>query len=285
MATSAQTLVTRTRTLLRDWPTQDALTVSLSSFGTIATVAATSGYQIGWRIQIDQEAIQVASLASSTTLTILRAAAGTTAAQHANGAGILIRPGFLDAEILDGINVGIDACYPTLYKEVLDTSLSVTDATVYEYTIPTMPTGSAVIDYLSKLELKAPGDYAWRETARWEIRRGATPKVKFHEVPAVGTAIRLRGFGPFQHLAIGDSLDTQWPQNGDQLPVLYAASQLLASGEAGRVRFDQGARDDREAANRPGAGTAAGRDLLSRFVLLLEQVAPPPLPPHIISVF
>lgn len=286
MATSAQTLVNRTRTLLRDWPVQDVLSVSLTSFGTTATVAASAAYQVGWRIQVDQEALQVASLASSTTLTVVRAASGTTAAAHSANAGILVKPGFLDTEILDGLNVGIDACYNTIYKQVIDTSLSVTSATVYEYAIPLMPTGTAVIEYLSRLDVKAPGDYAWRETTRWELRRGGTaPVLKFHEVPAVGTGIRIQGYGPFPHLAITDSLDAQWPSNGDQLPVLYSASQLLAAGEAGRVRFDVGARDDREAANRAGANTAAGRDLLTRFGSLLQQVAPPPMPPHLVSVF
>lgn len=280
MPATAQTLINRTRTLLRDWPSQDTLTVSLTSFGTTATVASSAAYQVGWRLQVDSEAIQVTSLASSTTLTVVRAAAGTTAAAHAASAGILIRPAFLDNEILDGINVGIDSCYPTIYKEVLDsTSLSITDATTYEYTIP------STLKYLSKLELKSSGDFAWRETTRWEIRRGATPKLKFHAVPDVGALIRLHGFGPFAHLAVGDSLDAQWPTNGEQLPVLYSASQLLASGEAGRVRFDVGAQDARENANRPGSNTAAGRDLLSRYGLLLAQVAPPPLPPHVISVF
>lgn len=279
MPTAAQTLVNRTRTLLRDWPTQDVLTISLTSFGTTATVASSAAYQVGWRIQIDTEAIQVASLASATTLTVVRAAAGTAAAAHNANAGILVRPGFLDNEILDGINVGLDACYPTIYKQVLDTSLTVTDATVYEYTIP------ATLPYLSMLELKSPGDYAWRETTRWEIRRSATPKIKFHEVPAVGAAIRLRGYGPFAHLAITDSLDAQWPTNGEQLPVLYSASQLLAAGEAGRARFDVGAQDARENANRPGSSTAAGRDLLARYGLLLSQAALPPLPPHVVSVF
>lgn len=279
MTTTAQTLVNRTRTLLRDWPTQDNLGVSLTSFGTTATVASSAVYQIGWRIQVDQEALQVTSLASSTTITVVRGAAGTTPAAHTVNAPVLIKPSFLDSEILDGINVGIDSCYPTIYKEVLDTSLTVTAATTYEYTIP------ATLPYLSKLELKSPGDFAWRETTRWEIRRGSAPVIKFHEVPAVGSAIRLRGFGPFAQLAITDSLDALWPSNGTQLPVLYSASQLLASGESGRVRLSSGAVDAREQANRTGSSTAAARDLLSRYGLLLQQAASPPLPPHIISVF
>jgi hypothetical protein len=285
MATSAQTLISRTRTLLRDWPTQDTLTTSLTSFATTATVTDTTRYQIGWQLQIDQEALQVAALTDATTLTLTRAVAGTNPAAHTASTPILVRPGFLDTEILDGLNVGIDACYNTIYKQTIDTSLSITSATVYEYAVPLMPSSTAYVEYLSKMDLKAPGDFAWRETTRWEIRRGAAPVIKFHEVPAVGTQIRLYGYGPFPHLASSDSLDPQWPSNGDQLPVLYAASQLLAAGEAGRVRFDVGTRDDREAANRPGANTAAGRDLLTRFGLLLQQVAPPPLAPHIISVF
>jgi hypothetical protein len=279
VSTATVDLINRTRTLLRDWATQDTLTVSLSSFGTTATVAASAAYQVGWRFQVDQEAIQVASLASSTTLTVVRAAAGTTAAAHNASAGILIRPAFFDLEILDSLNVGIDACYPTLFKEVLDTSLTVADAMTFEYSIP------VTLPYLSSIEVKSPGWFAWSKTNSFEIRRGSSPVVKFHSLPAPGAAVRLRGFGPFPHLTISGSLDSQWPATGDQLPVLYAGSQLLASGEAGRARFDAGARDDREAANRAGSSTAAGRDLMGRFGALLQQVQGPPLPPHAVSIF
>jgi hypothetical protein len=67
--------------------------------------------------------------------------------------------------------------------------------------------------------------------------------------------------------------------------VLYSASQLLASGEAGRVRQSSGSVDTREQANRVGSSSAAGRDLLQRFLSLLDAATLPPLPPHVISVF
>jgi hypothetical protein len=281
---SLGTDINRVRTFVRDWPTLDALTASTTSTATSVTVtdATTAVYNANWIIQIDQEAMLVKS-GTGTALTVVRGARGTTAATHVNAAPILIRPGFLDSEIIDHLNAASDACYPYIYKEVIDTSLTIL-ANTYEYTIPYLPTTTVFIPMLSQVELKESGDFAYRPTRRWEIRRGATPKLKFFELLPVGTVVRIRGYGPFPHrAALTDSMDAQWPSQADQLCTLYAASQLLSSGEAGRVRTDVGARDDREAANRAGSSAAAAQGLYQRFQLQLDSAQMPPMPRHCVA--
>ncbi len=288
MATTVSTLVQQTRRFMRDWPDLDALGTSLTSFGTSVTVADTSLYQSRWPIEVESETMMIRAVASGSNLTVLRGAFGSTAAAHSSGAEILIRPSFYATEVIDALNTGLDDCYPTLYKEVVNsTSLSVTSATVYEYAVPFM-TGSttAYIDFLSSVELKSPGDYAWRHTDRWDIRRGTAPVIRFHEVPAVGSTIRVRGFGAFSSFAtVADTVDAQFPKNAESLLPLAAAAHLTASGEAGRIRMTAGAVDSREQANRAGSSMSLSNALYSRFLRQLENAAMSPLSPHVVSVF
>lgn len=284
MATTAQTQINRIRTLLRDWPLVDVLTAAITTAGqTTATVADATIYGTNWVVQIDQEAMIVGSAVTSTVAWRQRGARGTTAATHLNGAQVLLRPGFLDSEILDAFNTGIDACYPYIYQEVVDTSLTVT-STAYEYTVPQV--NAAYIPRIWKIETQTPGDTAYRKVEDWRIVRGATPKIKFREIPYPGATLRVTGYAPFAHLAAGDSMSAQWPGTADFLPGLYAASQLLASGEAGRVRQSSGAVDTREQANRTGSSSAAGRDLYQRFKdQLLNGGHLPPIQGHIVTTY
>lgn len=288
MATTGATLVQRTRRFVRDYPDLDQATVSLSSFGTTVTVADTSMYSPRWPIEIDTETLLVTSLASTTTLTVRRGMYGSVAAAHAVSASVLIRPAFYTVEVLDAINQAKDDAYPLVYKPVLDTTLT-GDGSTYEFTVPNMPGtysgDTIVIPYLSRVEVKPSGDTAYRETTRWEIRRGATPKIKFHEPPSSGDVIRVHGYGPFPDLAsTTDTVDTQFPKRIERFLDLGAASHLLASGEAGRVRMTAGAVDDREQANRAGSSLAMSNSLYARWRAKLSSQPMPPLPPHVVSV-
>ena len=203
---------------------------------------------------------------------MVRAYAGSTAASHASAARVLLRPRFLTTEIIDSLNAGLDATFPLLYKEVLDTSLAGVDQT-YEYTIP------STVAYLSQVDIKQSGDLSYRPERGWELRRGATPKIKFRRLPVPGATIRLHGYGPFPHFATtADSTDTQFPLNAESCLVYYAASDLLMSGEALRVRTDTGAIDNREQATRPGSSMAAALQMEQRFLRQLNRVSMSPLP-------
>jgi hypothetical protein len=284
VATTLGTLIQRTRRFLGDYPEFDVTTASVATTSvTTVTVADTSIYAVNWTIQIDQEAMRVRALTNATTLTVLRGANGTTAATHSSGATILARPAFLDQQIIDAVNAGINATFPFYYKQTVDTTLTA-DGVTYEFTVPNMPSTTTPIPRLSHIELQQTGDPAYRHVDYWEIRRGATPKIKFRFPPPNGT-IRVHGYGPFPNLAaVSDSLDSLFPGWGEDLLVEYAAQRLLMAGEAQRVRQAAGPLDNRESSNRTGSSSAVAGQVLQRFQIRLQQAPMPPLPPHVVSV-
>lgn len=284
MATTLGTLIQRTRRFLNDYPEFDVTTASVATTS-VATVsvADTTIYAVNSVIQLDQEAMRVKALTSGVLLTVLRGASGTTAATHASGVTVLMKPAFLDQQIIDAVNAGINATFPYYYKQAVDTTLTA-DGTTYEFTVPNMPSTTIPIPRLSHIDLKQTGDPAYRKVDYWEIRRGSTPKIKFRFPPPTGT-IRIHGYGPFPNLAATtDSLDSLWPGWGEDIIVEYAAQRLLMSGEANRVRHDVGPQDARESATRTGSSAAAAGQILQRFQMRLQQAPMPPIPPHLVSV-
>jgi hypothetical protein len=264
---------------MRDYPVPaSALTISLSTTAVSITTADSSVFPQNFTIEIDYEVLLVGTSQSSTVTNVTRAWAGSTAASHANSSTILVRPGFFSVEIIDALNAAQDEMYPYIYKPVLDTSLT-SDDTTYEFTIP------STIKHLSHVESLITGDTAYRPIGGWTVKRAATPKLQFRRAPAGGT-LRLHGFGPFSDLSLsGDTVDTLFPANAERALVLGAASRLLGSGEAGRSRMDVGARDDREAANRPGGAITLANQVERRFEKALMRAAMHPLPTHVTSVF
>ena len=288
MATTAATLVNRVRRFIRDFPDNDSSTASLASGGATLSVADTAvGYVLMRPIEMGQEALIPTAKPSGTTLTVRRGARGTTAASYASGTTILVHPNFLSQEILDALNSAIQASFPLIYVPVLDTSLT-TSANTYEYTVPNMPgtyNGASIpIPRISKLELKLVGDSNYQRTKAWDVRRGATPKLQFLREPDAGSTIRVHGFGPFPDLAFADSLHTLWPVNAEDYLIWHASAFLLAAGEAGRVRVDTGAIDNREQANRVGSSMTASNALYQRALTRLSQASMAPLPKHIKTV-
>lgn len=288
MSITAVSLYQRTRRYLRDYRDLDSLAAALSdTTGTTVTVADTTMYQVRWPIEVDQETMIVRAIASSTTLTVERGAYGSTAATHANGASILVRPSFYGVEILDALNEAIQACYPLIYKPVSDTSLSIATNT-WEYTVPNMPGtyngATRPIPRISTIDIRIAnaGTVPYRPMRAFEVIRGSAPilKLKWLEIP--GSTLRIKGWGPFPDMAdYTSSLDAQWPSEANYLPPIYAAGSLLLSGEAGRVRLSSGAVDSREQANRVGSSASIGATLLNRFRQELALSAMPPMPPHI----
>lgn len=284
-ATTVAELINKTRRFVRDWPDEDVLTASLSSSGTTMTVAAAVDYADNWVVEIDYETIVVTATASTgTSVSIARGRRGSTATSHASGAVILKRPHFSSVEIVDSLNAGLEALYPYVYKPVVDESLTAAEQT-YEYNIPAMPSDSdAKIYHLSDVSIQETGDETFYERKDWSVLRGSTPKLRFrHGTDAAGT-IRLYGYGPYPRLTTSSSVDTLFPRNAEEALVLYAASYLLGSGEAGRVRVDRGATDSREQANVVGSSMRASQQLYQRFLQRRQDAAMAPLPRHVVSV-
>jgi len=288
LSVTAVDLYKRTRRYLRDYRDYDALTAALSdTTGTTVTVADTGIYSTRWPIEVDQETMIVRSITNATTMVVERGAFGSTAATHAIGAPVLIRPGFFGVEILDALNEGIQACYPLIYKRVIDTSLTII-ANTWEYTVPNMPgtyNGDAIqIPRINLIELQEPGVVPYFPTEAWSLRRGAQggQKIKFLNLETTGALVRISGLGPFPDLPdFTGTLDTSFPKQAIYLPTIYAAASLLMSGEAGRVRQSSGAVDDREQANRTGSSMAAGQNLMNRFLFELSRSAMEPPRPRL----
>lgn len=289
MSTTAASLVQSARRFLRDWPDQDNLTASVATTGaTTVTVADSSRYVVNTAIEIEQEAMIVRALPTATTLTVQRGAYGSTPATHANGLSILIRPEYFTQEYLDAINGAIQATFPWIYKQALDTSLTVA-ANTWEYTIPNMPgtyAGSSIpIPRLARVDILVSnsGSVPYRPLRAWQVRRGGTPVLKLRDLEVTGSTLRLTGYGPFPDVAFSDSLDAQFPPQATQLLVEMAVSRLMLSGEAQRLRNDSGVRDDREAAWHPGAGLNAAQALEARFLRRLSEVAMSPMESHVVT--
>lgn len=278
MATSATTLVQRVRRFLGDWPELDTASASISSGGTTLTIGDSTKYAVNWLIQLDQETMRVTALPSSTTLTVIRGAQGTTAASHASATTILVRPQFSDVQILDSLNAAIDATFPYFYKPILDTSLTA-DGSSYEYTVP------SGLPWLSKVEIKESGSPYYYRIDGWTVKRAATPTLQFATPPIQGT-IRCHGFGPLPQLAdFTSSLDTLWPAWGDDPLVEYSAQRLLMSAEAQRVRLNAGPQDDASASPRQGVTASVAGQLLQRFQMRMAQQPMPPMPRHLVRIF
>lgn len=288
MATSLDTLVQRTRRYLRVWPsTVDTLSVSLSSTATTVTIADTTQLAKNYVVEVDYESMLVKTVTAPTTFTAVRGYRGSTATTHALSASVLIRPGYDAVEIIDALNAAKDEMYPYVYRPVIDTSLSA-DSITYEFTVPNMPgtySGDTVVmPFISHIDLLVTGDVSYKRLDSWTVERAATPFIKFRRAPVKGT-IRVHGFGPFADLtAAADTVDPLFPKNAERILPLGAAYSLLGSGEAGRTRQDKGARDDREAANKPGNAISLANQLERRFEKDLSRVGMPPFPKTVVSV-
>jgi hypothetical protein len=287
LATTLDTLVVRTRRFLRAYPAaQDALTVSITNSATTITIANTALTAVHQTLEVDYETMLVTSISNTTTATVIRGYRGSTPATHAANAPVLIRPGYDAVEIIDALNESKDSMYPYVYRPVLDTSLTPNNIT-YEFTVPNMPGtygGDTIpIPLISRIDLLVTGDVSYKRVDTWRIQRAATPLIVFRRAPVQGT-LRIHGFGPFPDLtAATDTVDPLFPKNAERVLPIGAAVALLGSGEAGRSRNDTGARDDREAANKPGNAISLANQLERRFEKDLARVAQPPLPKTLVS--
>lgn len=281
-----QTLVNTTRRLLRDWPVYERTSGPVLITDTAITVTDGSQYAVRWNLELDFESMTITSIVNN-SLSVLRGTYGSTTVAHSTGTDILMNPVFKTIEIIDAINMAIDAAFPFFYLFVQDTSVFATDST-YEYIIPNMPNnydlGSLLqIPVVTKVEIKQTSDLTFRELRRWQIRQGpdGARLIKIRTAEPAGGQFRINGYGPFPHLAAAtDSLDESWPKGGQLLPALYAAAHLMMSAEAGRDRGDFEAVDSREEANKPLVSLQTGQSLYNRWMRETLQLAMPPIPKH-----
>ncbi len=282
--TTANTLVQRTRRFMGDWPQLDTITASASSSVTTLTVADATIYSPNWLIELDSEVMRVKTNAPGTALGVSRGQAGTTAASHASGATILVRPDFYTQEYLDAVNDAYQATWPYLYRHIIDTTITTT-ADTYEYAVPSVSSSISYIPLIYQIDVLYSGDTDYLKASNWEIVRGSAPKIKFRSTHDAGATLRVYGYAPFEELTtLTDSLSTLFPTQ--LVPSLkeYAAGILLASGEARRVRTDTLPADNRETANKAGSSIQTSNQLYQRFMSRVQACAMPPMSKHIKTV-
>jgi len=288
--TTAGTLVDRTRRWMIDTPDYDTITAAFTdTTGTTMTVADTTAYNKRWVIEVDYETMIIRSITNATTMVVSRGAYGSTAATHANGTRVLVRPAFLAQEILEALNQAVMEMYPRVYKPINDTSITTTDST-YEYAVPNAPDtyegNSIQIPWVYKVEAKYAGDLTYRELTRWGIEKGnitgslANQKLlKFRSAEPGGASLRVQGAAPFPTFTgTGSVIDPMFPPQAIPILPMFAAAYLLMSGESGRDRYDTGTTDRREEAQRAGSSLQTGVQVWQRAQLALDRAALPPLP-------
>ena len=284
MPSTVSTMVDRTRRLLRDWPDLDTSTASITASGTTLTVADTTLYTVNQAVELESEAMIVRAIPGGTTLTVKRGAYGSTGASHANSTSVLLGPRFYQVDILDALNAGLSASWPLLYQRVVNTTITTTSNT-YEYNVPSVGAGqSFAIPYLYQVDIRESGETKYRKRNDWEVVQGATRAIRFKRTQPASATLRLHGVAPYADLTLTGSLDTNYPAQAEQALVSFAASFLLQSAEANRVRIDTGTIDNREQANRVGASAAIAQVMMQRFYRELQQVAQPPPGKHIKAV-
>lgn len=281
---AVSTLIQWVRQDMQDWRDQDSITVSLSAGGTTLTVADTTKYTSNMPLEIEQENLIVRSITNATTMVVLRGAFGSAASTHVTGSDILLRPAFTSVQILNALNAALEASYPWIYQEVMDTSITVA-ASTYEYAVPYMPGtygGDQIfiprIFAIDILDPNSPTTLPWVPMSGWTLRRDITaPKIKIGYLENPGATLRVRGYGPFPDLTFTGNLHAAFPRNMTMGLREYAMATLTMSGEAGRLRTDSGLLDTREAAQRPGSSMAAANAFEGRFQRRLANAGMPPI--------
>lgn len=283
MASTARQLTARVRRFLQDWgDLEDRLTAAAGSSDTTITVADSAVYGRGWILQVEDEAMQVLSAPTGTTVSVRRAVRGTVAAAHATSSLVALRPHFLNLDYLEALNSAVEACYPWIYRPVTDETI-VTSSGTYEYTIP--PVDGLPLRALTRVYIRDTGTIPWAHVMKWDVVRNQnTVKIKIGFDPGPAS-LRLVGFTQIQpFLNLDATLDTSFPPGAEDALVFYAAQYLLASGEARRVREDTGLRDDRESRNAVGSSGRISEQVYQRFLGRLGSSAMQPMPRYVVSV-
>lgn len=225
-------LIERTRDILEDYGELDAVeTTDLRGAvsTTITTAIPVKDSDVadqGDFIYVDNEAMEVMSAeASPPVLNVRRAARGTTAATHSDGAVVRVNMTYHNKRILDALNGALGKAYPTIFALVTDDTTYITDDTT-EYTVP------ATIDDILQLWIEDDiGD------GNFTVLRTYEPlgrKVRLYGAYTTGTILRFVGTARFTRLAFGGNLDSDFPDHDELYDYLvqYAVGTLLMRGEA-----------------------------------------------------
>ncbi len=268
MSLAVNTLADRARRLAGDYPALATLTSSSTTTATAVAVDTPNNFQVGKSIVIDQEMLYVTAVngtTSGSTLTVVRAWAGSTAQTHASAAPVLINPQFSPAVILDALNEGLRQLWPYWFKWVKDETLVTTGYLQADYDMPAAFGESGII---TSMEVLFPGlsNDGWRQFRWFRHLEGTTRTVSLIRVPPVSTKLRLIGIAPFTaDLDYGGNTDAQLLDSGITALMMYVQHYLQLQAESVRQNATT-AKNIGPAGSAPGQHQALSALFMQRFL-------------------
>lgn len=244
------------------------LAAGYTAGATTITIANTSaGIQAGARIAIDLEMFIVRSVAG-TTVTVDGAQEGSAAANHANGAAVIVNPRYSRWSILQALNselASLSSPSNGLYQ-MLTANLTY-DSAIEGYDLGT---STFVELYEAPLWKETGSRKDWSEVANWRIERNmpttdfASGTALFIDGATDGQTVRLRykaGFNALATLTDDVFAVSGLPASAHDIPPYGAGDLLVTVGEVRRNKIDaQG--DTKRATDVPaGAQRQAGAGL------------------------
>jgi hypothetical protein len=180
-----------------------------------------------------------------------------------------MRVRWTDGVLVASLYGGLRQCFPALFKRQLDTSITM-QVNQWLYTLP-QDFQDPRVRILSAWIREVPSSVN-RPIPISGLYRMGLDQIQVPTSPAYtpGATLFLEYTAPFR------SLSELEPQAYD-LPLWYAAGQLLAFDEARRSRIDTQSPAAEASANPPGTQQNAGSFFMTKFQQLLTQLTAPPM--------
>lgn len=206
MATTVLSLVEELRDQLNDYgEAVTTLSSGATDSATSLSVASESGFEALGFAYCEFEAMEVSATGTG-SLTVRRAARGTTAAAHTSGAVVRFGLTWGNQLILNKMNEALDAAYPDLYTLVEDSDSLVTVSDQYVYEMPT------TIDKLYRVEVESESTSdIYIPCNAWDLIDESHIKIYDINQWNAGQKINLVGIAPFSTATATGNLDSDYP--------------------------------------------------------------------------
>lgn len=135
-----------------------------------------------------------------------------------------------DSQLQEALEAGVRALWPALHAPCVDETIQLT-TNQWDYALPSVFADPGVkIHEIYVREIPA-GTQQFRPLPRWERHGGTTLHLSGSQSYTPGTALRIEYDGPYRSL---EELEGR----SKNLPILYAAAQLMGFDEPKRLRND-----------------------------------------------
>lgn len=265
MTVTVNDLVLSVRRQAGDWGAA-LMTLSASmdaSTTTMSIVARPSVVDIDQFLECDLEEMEITDV--STDLTVTRGARGTTAATHASGALVIVKPRFSNLTVLNALVRAERVLAGYIPSKTVTGTATVASGTE-EYA---MPVGA---EYVDMVELETSTDGLYRPFNRYVILdQYDPPRIRIPNGSAAsGRTIRITTLGPYSEFAWGATI-TDIPVKYHNFLTEYACGVLI-EGEEGIITGQT--EQAHGVVPKPGVSQQVGRNMQAAAFAHLEAVKP-----------